>query len=1072
MRKCKKNRDGTDKRPKVEYSSTQEVVPLFSSQKAEHKEVPNQGPDMAKLCIFTNNCRGYTSKQESIEKYVINVMRPDVINLSETLLKNQAKINQHDYFAFCQNRPGGAGGGGIATLVANYLKPNVTKVAANNVDDEFMITRFDHVKPALNIVHIYGRIEDKIGPKKVLEGWENIQQELLKIEARQEAVLMVGDMNKAVGSDEHGVRGNKSEISLGGSLIRNLVSSGKFHLLNNMNITTGGPWTRIYPAGGSPSCLDLALASDNLLPFVREVMVDSSRKFTPRRVVIGEGGSLVFKFTDHYPVVVVLEMPKDEGLKLKPEPHWNTHKPGAWEKYLVTSDEVAEMIESIVDDEGYDNEAVMNKVDKIQDKLKHKTFGKTKPKTNKAVNKEENVETNESEEGKVILKRISDKMVSAVAKVKETKNGKVTQIYNMKKVVSGSKKSTTEAQAIRNPETGELVVSTAEIKRISLEYCLKTLENNEPEEKARELIKFKEELHILRMKNREDEEEVVITDEDYFMTLAKFASKNSSTYDFITKAGLRFKLAFFKLCKRFIYNESFPSRFNLTTLVQLPKKGSAQWLENHRYLHIREWAVCLVEALTVRGMKPEIFSAGTKFQIGGCPGQRTTFHLFVVKSLIALKLKLGQALFLTLLDIIKYFDKQSLVDACDALYKAKVKRKLVRVWYKLNEAIEIQVRLGGGGMSARGLAGPCTGQGGGGSALASALNLDLGVQSYFSGSKDEETYGKIRLQPLSFVDDLIRANSDMNSMRAGNWKFSNLAAEKQLHYHSTKSGYLVYGSEQIKAKARLEAKDAPVMIGEMIVHEKNQEKYLGDILDSRGLVESVEATIKDREAKVKGSIYELRSIIEDFRMQAVGGFEAAIDLYESSIIPSLLNNCSTWLDIDRKCEDRLDEIQDLFCRVLLQVPKSTPKLALRGALGLLGMKWRVWEAKVLLHLAIQEQEDGGVAREVLEEQIRMEWPGLGMEVRNICKEVGLPDLTQSNTHADKEAIKQAIKYNHLKHLKAEMAKPSSKKLKLMAQSDMSKRRLYTKYSVEECRMAFRLETYMVDCRVNIPARYN
>ena len=151
------------------------------------------------------------------------------------------------------------------------------------------------------------------------------------------------------------------------------------------------------------------------------------------------------------------------------------------------------------------------------------------------------------------------------------------------------------------------------------------------------------------------------------------------------------------------------------------------------------------------------------------------------------------------------------------------------------------------------------------------------------------------------------------------------------------------------------------MIGAMIIKEKSQEPYLGDMLDSRGLTESVQATIKDREAKVKGSIYELSSIIEDFPMQAVGGMEAAIDLYEACIMPSLLSNGSTWLDIDKKCKDSLDAIQDLFSRVLLQLPASTPRLAIwtaLGLLGLLGLRWRVWQEKLLLFLAIQEQEEG------------------------------------------------------------------------------------------------------------------
>ena len=58
-------------------------------------------------------------------------------------------------------------------------------------------------------------------------------------------------------------------------------------------------------------------------------------------MVVGESGGLIFKFTDHYPVVVILEMPEAEDVKQKPEPHWNTHKPGAWEKYLVASDAAA-----------------------------------------------------------------------------------------------------------------------------------------------------------------------------------------------------------------------------------------------------------------------------------------------------------------------------------------------------------------------------------------------------------------------------------------------------------------------------------------------------------------------------------------------------------------------------------------------------------------------------------------------------------------------------------------------------------------------------------------------------------
>ena len=78
-----------------------------------------------------------------------------------------------------------------------------------------------------------------------------------------------------------------------------------------------------------------------------------------------------------------------------------------------------------------------------------------------------------------------------------------------------------------------------------------------------------------------------ITNFDYFFTLWKFKSKNSATYDFITKAGLKFQLAILNLCRRLIENKTFPKHFNLTTLIQLPKKGLAQELENKRIIHMK-----------------------------------------------------------------------------------------------------------------------------------------------------------------------------------------------------------------------------------------------------------------------------------------------------------------------------------------------------------------------------------------------------------------------------------------------------------------------------------------------------
>ena len=113
----------------------------------------------------------------------------------------------------------------------------------------------------------------------------------------------------------------------------------------------------------------------------------------------------------------------------------------------------------------------------------------------------------------------------------------------------------------------------------------------------------------------------------------KLKRKGKNSYDFLTKAGEGFKNVFFEFCKRIHTEEIFPTRFDKTTLIQIYKgKGPAQELGSFRFIHMKEWAARLTESLVVEGLKDTVLKAGTKFQLGGKPGMRVQYHLFVIKS--------------------------------------------------------------------------------------------------------------------------------------------------------------------------------------------------------------------------------------------------------------------------------------------------------------------------------------------------------------------------------------------------------------------------------------------------------
>ena len=91
--------------------------------------------------------------------------------------------------------------------------------------------------------------------------------------------------------------------------------------------------------------------------------------------------------------------------------------------------------------------------------------------------------------------------------------------------------------------------------------------------------------------------------------------------------------------------------------------------------------------------------------------------------------------------------------------------------------------------------------------------------------------------------------------------------------------FLVFGTENYTARVRFETEEELINLGIVKLGEKIEEKYQGDVLSSLRLQEPVEATVKERSAKIKGTIYELKALIEYCFMQAIGGMEAALDLF-------------------------------------------------------------------------------------------------------------------------------------------------------------------------------------------------
>ena len=230
---------------------------------------------------------------------------------------------------------------------------------------------------------------------------------------------------------------------------------------------------------------------------------------------------------------------------------------------------------------------------------------------------------------------------------------------------------------------------------------------------------------------------------------------------------------------------------------------------------------------------------------------------------------------------------------------------------------------------------------------------------------------------------------------------------KLLDLNLDKSSFMVVGERKQRKHLEDDLKKTPLTLYGKPLRQKEKEIYLGDTI-STGNAESVEATVQSRYSRIMSSIMETRTVIEDARLTVAGAVVTGIEIYEVGIVPSLLENCETWVEIKQKTLDTLDKLQSTMYRVILSCPKSTPNGAMLADLGGKLMKYRIQERKLNFIHHLLNLPDGSLACKILNTQLQLNLPGLGSEVRQYIYELKLHSLAQLR-NISKAMLKQMVK---------------------------------------------------------------
>ena len=157
------------------------------------------GTATTSLTILNQNVCGWNSKKASFATIAEN-LRPDICTWQETGLTGNNQIKIKGYHPSLRNRKNHKSMGGVCTAVKNELKPYTVKIKEGADNDEYLVTRIDKIKPAINIINVYGGQESRMEKQEVLESWGRLKNEVDEIKLRDESCILLSDLNRAIGT--------------------------------------------------------------------------------------------------------------------------------------------------------------------------------------------------------------------------------------------------------------------------------------------------------------------------------------------------------------------------------------------------------------------------------------------------------------------------------------------------------------------------------------------------------------------------------------------------------------------------------------------------------------------------------------------------------------------------------------------------------------------------------------------------------------------------------------------------------------------------------------------------------
>ena len=154
------------------------------------------------------------------------------------------------------------------------------------------------------IANVYGLQESQCTDEETERWFYQLEKEYAT--CSNEPVIIIGDFNAHVGSDELGIKGNSHKVNRNGRKLRDLIERRNLSIINNSDVCKG-LWTRVCES--SKAAIDLAICNEAMMNKIKCMEIDEERVNVLTRIK-KENGKYVEVPSDHNTITLQIESVK------------------------------------------------------------------------------------------------------------------------------------------------------------------------------------------------------------------------------------------------------------------------------------------------------------------------------------------------------------------------------------------------------------------------------------------------------------------------------------------------------------------------------------------------------------------------------------------------------------------------------------------------------------------------------------------------------------------------------------------------------------------------------------------